>query len=445
MKNILFLAKINIWLICVSLALTSCEKEPEMAVSLDKIYIEAIPTETASFGISYHGEWTVSVTPPEVMWLTVSPLYGKGNETITVKADENDDFTERIAFIVVSGENMKNDTVTVIQYPTLDVAEKIEDDIFRKYCLNKFDVNKDGKISLKEASNALEINVKRRDDDDGTAITTLAGIEYFVNIRELDCTANDIEEIDVSKNKEIRKLYCSFNSNLNKIDVSELSRLIDLHLHSTKIKSIDVSKNLHLQLLTTSNSPISTLDVTHNKELIALMCNDNQLTTLDVSKNTKLLSLLCGNNRLSTIDISKNTDLVNLWCNNQTDGKNRLLKHLDVSNNKKLQTLSCGQNEISSLDLSHNLALTQLRCDDNQLISLDVSVNTRLGDLKCNINNLTGSVDLSNNPLLKYIDLQRNNLDTIYVWQKFDEECTFSADGKIKCYEKDKNAKWVKK
>ena len=438
MKNNRF-AIINIWLICIGLLLASCKKDTDMGVSLNDIIIEAIPTEPVTFDISGNVAWTIEVIQEEI-WLTVSPLQGKGKERITVEATENDDFTERIAFIVISGEGMENDTIRVFQEPCLDIAEKIKDEIFKQYCLNAFDHSpNDGRISAKEALKAVDIIVK------GMEISSLAGIEYFTNIRKLVFSANNVEEIDVSKNKVLRILDCSFNP-ITKIDVSELSKLEDLHLHSTDIRSIDVSKNAELYLLTTSNSPITALDVSENSALGMLLCNDNQLISLDISKNTNLLMLQCGNNRLSTINTSMNTNLRNLWCNNQTDGNGRkILNSIDVRNNKALQSLSCSQNNISSLNLTNSPELRELRCDDNQLTALDLRINEELEDLRCNNNNLTGSIDISYNKKLKFIDLQRNNLDSIYVWRGFDKDCTFSADGKIKCYEKDENTQWVVK
>jgi len=431
MKNNYYIAKISSWFLCAGLVLSSCEKEPEMAVTSNEIIIEAIQTESATLGISANVVWNIK-TIQEEGWLTVSPMQGKGNATITIDATENIEFSERIAFIIISSEGIKTDTVKIIQTPTLDVAEKIADDIFRQFCLKEYDNSpKDGKISAKEALSVMDINVK------GLEIHSLTGIEYFTKIRKLFCSANNLSEINISKNKDIRILDCSFNSSLTNIDVSELSKLTDLHIHSTKIQNIDVSKNTNLELLTTSSSPIKTLNLSENKELTVLLCNDNQLSELDVSKNTKLQMLYCANNKLSKIDLSANVNLVNLWCNNQTDGNNRkLLTQIDISNNKVLQTFSCAQNDITNLDLSNNPELTQLRCEENQLTDLDISLNTKLGDLKCNNNKLTDAIDISHNKLLKYIDLRKNpSLSIIKVWQGFNANNSY--------YEKDKNAQWV--
>jgi len=384
-----------------------------------------------TFGISSNAEWSIEVIQTE-LWLTVSPLNGRGNATITLEAAENDDFFERTAFIIIWVENVQTDTVTVIQSPCLDIALKIEDENFRQYCLENFDDSpKDGRISMKEALNAIEINAK------GLDIYSLVGIEYFTRIWKLNCSANYIEEMDISRNKNLRMLDCSANP-INKIEVDELTRLTDLHLHSTNIKNIDVKKNLLLELLTTSSSPITDLNVTENEELTVLLCNDNQLEKLDLTKNTKLLMLYCANNRLTKLNLEKNTNLVNLWCNNQTDGNKKLLTELDISHNKALQTFSCAQNGITKLDLTNNLELLQLRCEENQLTELNISANTKLEVLKCNNSNLTDNIDISKNKLLKQISLQNNpSLTTIYVWQGFDVNNSY--------YEKDKDAAYVVK
>ena len=431
MKKNHFFANVNIWLVGVSLLLSSCEKAPEMNITSDEVIIEANQNEAATFNISSNVFWTIKTIQDEI-WITVHPTEGKGDATITVKATENVEFTQRTAFIVILGEGVKTDTIKIIQAPSLDIAEKIEDVIFKQFCLKEFDNSpKDGRISAKEALSAIEINVK------GMEIKSLKGIEYFTRLRKLKFPVNHIEEIDVSKNKEIRELDCSFNP-ISKIDVSELSKLSDLYLHNTKIQSVDVTKNLELYQLTTSNSPISSINVTENKKLAVLLCNDNLLTDLDVTKNPELLMLFCGNNRLNSLNLSMNQNLVNLWCNNQTDGNNKkLLKQIDISHNKALQTFSCGQNDISDLDLSNNAELTQLRCEENQLTGLDISKNPKIGDLKCNNNKLKEVIDISNNKSLKYIDLRKNPyLTTIQVWKGFKES---------NYYEKDSMARYVEK
>ena len=457
MKYSRFCKKISLALICTGLLLSSCDKSPKMTFPHEDIIFDASGIDTMTIQISGNGSWTASVNQ-KGGWLTVKPKQGNGGETIKLIADENEEFSDRITYVTISGDGMKTDSIKVIQTATIDVAEKITDEEFRKYCLYLFDESQDGMISVREAKS---VNDKIVIDEKGNEksisrtkmifkdyqafekqIVSLVGIEYFTKIRELNCENHQIEEIDVSKNKELRFLNCSYNQKIDKIEVGELARLSSLKVYNTNIKNVDVSKNEALSELWISNNSITSINVSNNKELYLLQCNNNLLTNLDVSKNTKLANLYCSNNKLTKLDVGSNTNLVTLYCNEN------LLASLDVSNNKILQILWCASqfrgevNEeekgIASLQLANNTNLTQLRCDNNILSSLEISHNTRLEHLYCSSNKLRNTLDISNNKELRYIDLQTNvELTTIQVWKGFDKL--------NENYKKDSHANWVEK
>jgi Leucine-rich repeat (LRR) protein len=69
-----------------------------------------------------------------------------------------------------------------------------------------------------------------------------------------------------------------------------------------------------LTWLDCSDNQLTNLDVSSNTALTYLNCENNQLTSLDVSANTALTSLYCGANQLTSLDVSNNTALFNLWC-----------------------------------------------------------------------------------------------------------------------------------
>jgi hypothetical protein len=408
MKFNRFFAKLSLLLACVGWILSSCTKGPELYVSSNYLTIDPYP-DTLTFDISANIHWTISIIQTE-KWLTVNPVEGKGNHTITLIASENEKFTERTAFIAISGDEAKTDTIKIIQTGALDVVDVIEDAIFRKYCLDEFDnFPKDGKLSLKETKNAIKINVN------GLKISSLAGIEYFTNITELLCSSNHIKSLDISKNKDLKKLDCSFNP-INDLDVSELTKLLELFIDNAEFQTINVSKNVKLYWLSVSHNQLTSLDLDNNTDLEILECNENNLNNLGLSKNIKLTGLFCIANELKTIDLNMNKALVNLWCNNNQ------INRLELSQNTALQRLSCAKNSLTDLSLSNQTALIQLLCDNNQLQSLNVSKNTKLEDLRCTGNRLTGKIDVSNNRLLAYLYLQDNPLlNEILVWQGFNE------------------------
>ena len=62
-----------------------------------------------------------------------------------------------------------------------DVAKKIKDPVFRAYCVSSMDLDGDRKLSLSEADSVKSIDVS------GLEIKSLAGLEYFRNLKSLDC------------------------------------------------------------------------------------------------------------------------------------------------------------------------------------------------------------------------------------------------------------------
>ena len=247
---------------------------------------------------------------------------------------------------------------------------EIEDPAFKEYLLHTYDLNGNGKLSVKEASHILLIDVCTDN------ITSLKGIEYFVNLRNLSCYGSlgidpvsglvyylgSLSTLDISKNTLLTSINCPGNK-LTTLDVSNNTDLETLFCSSNQLTELDVSKNTSLTTLGCVGNKIITLDVSKNTALIALHCDRNLLSKLDVSKCTALVWLYCSDNQLVSLDVSKNVSLRFLDCyGNQ-------LTNLDVSKNVSLQSLSCGSNQLTSLDVSHNAALTYLSCRSNQLLT----------------------------------------------------------------------------
>ena len=227
-----------------------------------------------------------------------------------------------------------------------------DDESFKAYCVNNFDLDGDGEVSYAEANVVTYISCSSK------GISSLKGIEYFINLTRLSCDFNQLTSLDVSKNVMLEELNCYFN----------------------QLTSLDVSHNTALKVLSCTDNPLMSLDVSHNTALTSLLCDFNQLTSLDVSHNTALTGLNCSSNQLTSLDVSHNTALTGLNCSSNQ------LTSLDVSQNTALTELTCSSNYLTSLDVSKNTALTVLHCIYNQLTSLDVSQNTALILLYCNHN-----------------------------------------------------------
>ncbi|MDC0204478.1 leucine-rich repeat domain-containing protein [Flavobacteriales bacterium] len=110
----------------------------------------------------------------------------------------------------------------------------------------------DDSVSTINISSVVNLNVG------GQNISDLTGIEDFASLQYLDCSNNNLTDLNVSNNTQLSNLQCEANI------LSTLS-----------------------------------FDVT----LTSLDCFDNQLTTLDLSNNPNLIFLNCSYNNLTEINV----------------------------------------------------------------------------------------------------------------------------------------------
>ncbi|MDR1154823.1 MAG: hypothetical protein LBL04_08925 [Bacteroidales bacterium] len=410
MKYLRLFAKAGLLMACTGWILVSCEKSQEITVSSESLIIEAFPEEQPTIDISTGVSWTVTVEQG-IDWLEVNPTHGKGNATIMLTVGENSAFSRRTAWIAISGDGVKTDTIKVMQEAGVNVAEKIEDEAFRKFCLDSYDQSpRDGKLSLTEVQGITVMNISKSD------IHSLAGIEYFTKLKQLKCNDNKLEYLDLGRNKEITILECNYNE-LTTLNVRENTKLTDLNCMGNLLTSLDVTQNTALTWIFCSINRITSINVSNNTALAVLDCDQNEFTSLDVSRNTKLGRLSCGTNRLSSLDVRNNPLITQLWC-----GENPFTD-VDLSQNKDLQMLHCNNSKLTRLDLSNNTALTKLVCSGSkQLTSLNLTQNIQLTELFCAGGALSGNIDLSRNTKLIKFDLTYNKLEIIYVWPQFEED-----------------------
>ena len=260
------------------------------------------------------------------------------------------------------------------------------DAVFRAYVSDFFDADDDGRLSRSELKEATEVDLSRQ------GVSSLKGIEKLSSLYSLDCSWNDLTELDLSGNPALGLLCCAHND-LTELDVSGSAGLTWLDCSYNQLTALDVRQNTALVVLNCGYNELKTLDVRPLSGLKALDCWSNRLTKLNLRSNPLLISLDCSWNRLTKLNLSKNPDLAEFCCY-----ENRLTA-LDLSHNPGLKTFWCYNNQLTELDLSRNTALTELNCGGNQLTALDVGRHTGLQLLWVWGNSLR-TIDLSHNAAL---------------------------------------------
>lgn len=152
--------------------------------------------ESGYWFVSYDGEQT---------WNRLGIVTGNGGDpSEVISLIESIQITNGYLCLVLNDADK-----TQIEIPILngldDVCTAMDDIVFMQYCYENFDVNKDGKVSQAEANAVLELLLC--DYENRRNIISLKGIEYFLNLRALDCReCVKLEEVDLHYNTKIVKL-----------------------------------------------------------------------------------------------------------------------------------------------------------------------------------------------------------------------------------------------
>ena len=315
----------------------------------------------------------------------------------------------RLAIVLAMMMIFMNFIITPAMAAPGDVAinkDNFPDDNFREYVKTKFDTDKNGILSQAELDAVTGIDVEDKE------ITTLQGIEYFTGLMGLDCSKNQLTNLNLSKNTKLSYIYCEKN----------------------QLESLDLSHNKDLGVIICRQNKLKTLDLTYNIELRRLLCSINQLTNLDLSTNSKLTEIDCASNKLKTLDLANKTNLEELYCHQNQ------LTTLDLTNSTKLKTLDCRYNQLTTLDLTNKTNLEKLYCDGNQLTTLDLTNKTNLETLHCRDNQLK-TLDPSKNPKFKKINCEINKLSELDLSHNTNLETLDCSDNQLKTLNIDTNTK----
>ena len=287
---------------------------------------------------------------------------------------------------------------------TLGQYTSIPDSVFEQKLINLgYDSVHDGQVLTANIVNVDSLDLEATFSGGGFGpiimldnINDLTGIEDFSNLTYLNCSNNDLTQLDLSQNSMLEYLDCR----------GRVSGFFFFTFADGQITNINLPQNSSLNFMNCSNNKISHLDLSQSNSLAYLDCSDNRIFDLDLGPNPNLDTLFCRNNNLLNVDVSQCSGLKNLNCNNTPfnpwlgggSGANNL-STLDLSQNTLLENLNCSENNISYLDLSQNINLTNLNCSGNNLSYLNVSQNYALRILNCNDNQLL-DIDVSQDTLL---------------------------------------------
>ncbi len=259
---------------------------------------------------------------------------------------------------------------------------------------NDVDLNNDGEIDVSEALMAKSINVGNQN------ITSIEGINYFQSIISLDCSHNNISDLNLENLPLLGSLSCQNNSSLKTLKCTNLPTLFNLYCRTTGLISLELKDLPSLLSLDCSwNSSLNNLTLTNLPRLSQLFCNNSGIISLALKDLPSLLTIQCGSNTsLTSLTLSNLSKLLNLNCS-----FSRLIS-LDLKNLPSLLTLNCSSNiTLINLLLTNLPKLTELDCRFSGLVSLHLKDLPSVNLLFCDSNDSLKTLTLTNLPKLSEI------------------------------------------
>ena len=305
------------------------------------------------------------------------------------------------------------------------------------------------------------VHEKRIFTDGSEHTYTLAGTQITIrgDISGLDCSENQITNLDLSKCNSLWTLICSSNK-LTNVDVSRCSLLTYLDCSDNQINGENMTKLVN-SLPSRKGLMSGNLVIISRRESEGNLCRPSDvaiarekswiskwengdlckgigegiitMTTakavggkvyLDISaKNDFIIDGVKEDDQKGFYILTSETvvirgDVTILSCEGHPCGNYcyiyNELTSLNASGCATLTELTCWGNQLTNLNVSGCTALTKLDCQDNKLTSLNVSSCTALTKLNCSKNRLT-SLNVSGCTALAELNCWKNQLTSLDV------------------------------
>lgn len=280
------------------------------------------------------------------------------------------------------------------------------------------DSNSDGEIQVSEALNVGYLYVA------ASHITSLQGINSFMNLTYLNCGLNQITNLDVTSLTNLTILSC-FQNQLSSLNIQGLVNLYQIDCQDNLLQNLDVSNLTSLTVLTCYSNLLQQITFNNNVSLRTFSGHNNNLQNVNFNNSFNLVQIVLNDNQLQNIDLNGLVNLENLYI------ENNLLQNIDLITLQSLKHLSISSNLISTLDISNNNNFTTLLCTNNPNLFF---INLKFGRPQLTISN---GYPLTNNPNLAYVcvdDYRINDFQNYFIQNNMtnvvvNSYCSFTPGG----------------
>ena len=166
-------------------------------------------------------------------------------------------------------------------------------------------------LNLKDSGLGTLDYIKEIDIDLLTSLTT-ADFSIMTRLSNVSLPSGiNLKTLDLTGDSALESLELSYTKGfILPIGFETLTGLMSFRMYSREeLNSIDLTPFTKLVELNLTDDKLTSLDISNNKELVTLYIGNNMVRELDISNHTKIRSLDVTNNSLVKIDLSKNINI----------------------------------------------------------------------------------------------------------------------------------------
>lgn len=284
--------------------------------------------------------------------------------------------------------------------------ENFPDEKFREFFIkNKIDQNDNGILEPYEMDCVAELVF------DHQSIEDYKGIENFKSLKQvvLYYCNNEKTVINVSSNSKLENVVL-MNSTLKSFSAASNKSIKKVDVSDCTVASMDLSNVSGLEELCISRvSDTTNVILKNNVGLDSLLLSDYDVKNFDFSECKNLTGLYVYECGFTSLDLSANT-----YLNNVEIAENAKLEKLDISGSTQLDSIVLYENEkVKELDLTANTNLTNIELSKNTILEKVIFPSTsKYIDLLIKENNFS-AFDFSPLTRLEAIEVHENNVKTL--------------------------------
>jgi len=276
--------------------------------------------------------------------------------------------------------------------------------------------------------NLIELNVNVMHWLDLPAGLTTLDLTQNPLLRHLEVAGNPIATLDLTHNTALEVLWMN-DTNVTEIAFAQLAQLREVHANHVPLGNVDFSENHNLEWVeVTGTAALQFMFPDSNPNLLAVIANNNQnLTEFTINDAPNLLDVDVSGNLMNRLTLTNNpmlevvlADLNDFGTSDNIDfsGSNAILlvtmghhpsEHPNLSMTRfdtgilppSVETFFLtGHRQIEELDFANLPNLVEFQANRIGLTSLDLTGNPKIEMWRSLYNNISGTVDLTQNPEL---------------------------------------------